>query len=531
MRDRRAFLLLTGLLGLLCIMAFASCSRINASQSTVEPAKVAQSAAELLALGEKYLLELDYEQAIVYFTKVIEIEPMNVRAYLGGTDAYLHLDKVSDAIGWLATGIEATDNNNLAHVLTGVEKSIIEGYIALAEAYEAEGWYEKALELLQRVYDETGDEIIGRKLGIVQASEMVFRDDYIIQWKDPAFESLIRKYLGKESADIHYDDVKLIEKITIWSQIIAMQDENFRTSYSENHFNLGDGREGAKDGEIRSLADLEHFTSLKSLTVNHQMDLDISALTNTDSIDCLLRLETLSLVADNISDISVVSELIALKSLSVAYNNVVDISPVSMLIELTSIQISNNKQIASAEPLRGLRKLSSVSLSRITKVDLNVFVGMPELRSMNLVGIESVDYSILMQLNLDYLEITCDDSVFQIVKQLASLTSLRLHGQGSWNNGAQTGGLTNITGISSLNSLTRLDLLAPNCHDIAAISSLKLERIEIDLPDDCDLTPLKSIASLSKVIVPRSNNSEAGENSLLERVRVLLPGIEVTTER
>ncbi len=44
---------------------------------------------ELLSLGEKYLSELDYEQALVQFLKVVEIEPMNERAYLGAAEAYI----------------------------------------------------------------------------------------------------------------------------------------------------------------------------------------------------------------------------------------------------------------------------------------------------------------------------------------------------------------------------------------------------------------------------------------------------------
>ena len=46
------------------------------------------TAAELLALGEKYLLEMDYEQAIVAFEQLIEIEPMNPRGYTGAAEAY-----------------------------------------------------------------------------------------------------------------------------------------------------------------------------------------------------------------------------------------------------------------------------------------------------------------------------------------------------------------------------------------------------------------------------------------------------------
>ena len=35
------------------------------------------SAVELINLGERYLLELNFEQALVHFTTLIEIEPMS----------------------------------------------------------------------------------------------------------------------------------------------------------------------------------------------------------------------------------------------------------------------------------------------------------------------------------------------------------------------------------------------------------------------------------------------------------------------
>jgi len=46
------------------------------------------TAQELLDLGEKHLLELKYEQAIVYFTAYIKIEPRNEKAYVLLADAY-----------------------------------------------------------------------------------------------------------------------------------------------------------------------------------------------------------------------------------------------------------------------------------------------------------------------------------------------------------------------------------------------------------------------------------------------------------
>jgi tetratricopeptide (TPR) repeat protein len=69
------------------------------------------TAAELLYLGEKYLLELDYEQAIVYFEQLIDIEPRNPRGYTGLAEAYLALGDTDKAREALERGFEATDGN------------------------------------------------------------------------------------------------------------------------------------------------------------------------------------------------------------------------------------------------------------------------------------------------------------------------------------------------------------------------------------------------------------------------------------
>jgi len=69
------------------------------------------SVAELLELGEKYLLELNYEQAVVQFLKVIDIEPMNPRGYMGAAEAYIGLGDEDSAIDILRQGLERLSNN------------------------------------------------------------------------------------------------------------------------------------------------------------------------------------------------------------------------------------------------------------------------------------------------------------------------------------------------------------------------------------------------------------------------------------
>ena len=69
------------------------------------------TAAELLDLGEKYLLEMNYEQAIVCFERLIEVEPRNPRGYTGAAEAYVGLGDYSSAISILKLGAERVTRN------------------------------------------------------------------------------------------------------------------------------------------------------------------------------------------------------------------------------------------------------------------------------------------------------------------------------------------------------------------------------------------------------------------------------------
>jgi tetratricopeptide (TPR) repeat protein len=96
---KKTFLML--LIFLLIWIMLASCSKPLEKMS----------AAELLDLGEKYLLEMDYEQAVVQFSKVIEIEPRNPDGYIGLAKAYAGLGKTEKAISVLEDGLKAIPEN------------------------------------------------------------------------------------------------------------------------------------------------------------------------------------------------------------------------------------------------------------------------------------------------------------------------------------------------------------------------------------------------------------------------------------
>ena len=491
-----------------------------------KPGQPAQTAADWLTAGEKYLLERNYQEAWLTFNKLIEVEPKNVRAYLGAADAAVHLEKAEELKALLDKARTETDNPAWEAIATSLEKSAVEAYIAIAEAYEAEGLKDKALELLQRVYEETGDQVLGRKLGIVQASEITFKEDYVIFWQDAELERLIRGYLNKPEGEIHYDDVKGIEELWIWGNML-FPDEPW-ISYSENSFWQESGEKVEKNGQIRSLADLVHFPSLKKLTVNHQLNLDISALGKTEEIDCLKRLESLSLISDGITDLSVISGLFTLRHLSLGYNKIEDISPLSYLIELEDVSLHDNPKISSVGPLQGLRKLKVLGLSDIETVDLSVCLGLPELKDLHLGGNKNVNYSLLTQLNLTDLEIRADSQNFPIICQLKSLTWLRLHiySMAGENHGENS--LTSLSGIENLTNLKSLDILG-NGYDLSPLAALGVEELELEVAGDCDFTPLQRMKNLKKVIIPAHGRADNDET--FAKVKALLPNIEVTRDK
>jgi len=110
-----------------------------------------------LVLGEKYLADLDYEQALLQFDQAIEIDPKNPRNYLGKVDALLHLDRQDEALNILEAGtknVPKEQREDLQTVQADVKASAEDGFVGIARIYENLGWKEIALSLLRRAAAE-----------------------------------------------------------------------------------------------------------------------------------------------------------------------------------------------------------------------------------------------------------------------------------------------------------------------------------------------------------------------------------------
>lgn len=149
---------------LLCVLTVSACGKSLEKQIT-----------EQLELGRKYLAEQNYEEAIIAFNKVIELEPQNEAAYLGLADAYIENSQIDEAITILENIHETISGDDIDIKLSGLyaekikqasqnlleaseyyesflkmENSTETMYLELAEVYAEQGMFDEAINILEQ---------------------------------------------------------------------------------------------------------------------------------------------------------------------------------------------------------------------------------------------------------------------------------------------------------------------------------------------------------------------------------------------
>lgn len=77
---------------------------------------------EQLSFGQKYLDEHDYENAVMTFNKILEVDPRNIEAYIGLADAYIATNDEEEAIEILELGYEKTRDCQIKRKLADIQK-------------------------------------------------------------------------------------------------------------------------------------------------------------------------------------------------------------------------------------------------------------------------------------------------------------------------------------------------------------------------------------------------------------------------
>ena len=322
-------------------------------------------------LGNRYLSELKYEEAIAEYDLAIAIDPKNVDAYLGKAEAYVQMDDIDSAIETLAEGYDETDDDEIweewldlqmdlarkcldeedyEQAITefdnvlDIDDGYVEAYLWKAEAQENLGDTDAAMETLQEGYDRTGDARLQRAMEALGAQEEAedqaqdaVDEDEVIVWHDAELERWTRETLGIPEGDIRRRDVQ---------QITEMEIDGPFFEYTEGRY------------DVKSIEDLAYFTSLTSLAISNcdisdinalggltnltSLNLDENQISDVSALGGLTNLTSLSLWANGISDVSALGSLTNLEELSLGFNQISDVSALGGLTNLTSLNLSGN---------------------------------------------------------------------------------------------------------------------------------------------------------------------------------------------
>ncbi len=180
----------------------------------------AESLDELIALGAQYLLDGNYEEAVVTFDKAIAIDDKNIVAYMGLGDGNL--------------GLEDYDKAGVAFdKAIGLDSEYVEGYIGRADTYLLEENQAAALYILAEGYSATSDESLNTVIdeinaGIYEPSKL--HEDW---------ESIYAEYSGIEYGKTDEgkaedgDNVLVMpaKKIVYWADDGEDNEEEYKAEY------------------------------------------------------------------------------------------------------------------------------------------------------------------------------------------------------------------------------------------------------------------------------------------------------------
>ncbi len=435
-----------------------------------------------IEMGQRYLDELQWESALAEFELALEIEPRSVEARLGAAEAYIGLGRYADAVRVLADGYILTGDEQLRAALMDERLAdALAEYLAAIDDGQLAGLLSGEAVTTGTSAEGSGNETNAVSTEPTVTATRTYPDNEVIVWQDEAFEGLIREYLGRPEGDITTADVKDIRSIVIVAdRIIGYDDDTYISSYSnfdEIDYSLSDGTEISERGRLESLDDLRHFTSLESLTICAEPLSDLSALAELGS------LRELTINHCQVSDISPLSGLDGLAYLDLVANDISELSPLSGLAKLERLCVDSN-EIADLSVLSGLTVLTELSIGSNPVSDLSPISGL-ELKELYAFMCRISDISALTgMISLEWL--TLGHNNISDISPLAGMTAL-------YDLNIAFNNISDISPLSGLTALTELQLAVNNVSDISALAGLPLEFADLtDIPVS-DWSPVASV--------------------------------------
>ncbi len=388
-----------------------------------------------IELANRYLSELDYEQAIACYQRALDIEPKNVEANLGLAgvydaaqmyayaeaiyesmleyddgqtqvyqklaELYLRQDKREEAKQLLAEAVEKVEDESLASLyeytrpappLVSMESGAYTERIKveLAPAEDGHTLY-YTLDGTEPGMESTlyASPIIPRNgrttLKVMAVNAMGFESQVLtyeydlqietveVELEEAVIEQLIRRQLEIPAEEpVHNDDIaQITELYIIGNQIQSTRDE-YNVYLEELQYSVNGGIHILyEEGVLQSLNDLRHMPFLERVAVVYQSQLDISGLS------------ACTLVGDHLSagDLGVLGGMTQLEKLNLGWNEISDISAVAGLSSLKYLSVWGN-QLTGIAPVSALSELVYFDFSDNQVVDIQALTGLSGLQEL-----------------------------------------------------------------------------------------------------------------------------------------------------
>ena len=347
----------------------------------IHSAKQWEALAIQLDLGNKYLNELDYEQAIIAYEAAIEIDPMSVDAYLGLADTYINMEDFEKAMEVLQVGYDATGDERLKEKITELEEIISTGIFLIDK--DNDGKHDNDVRIITHIIQEQ------RALGAI-VDENLDSEQYV--WVDGRL------------TEIEWVNMKLSGEIS-FAGLVQLQRIVCATSYYESSAwtleNLKDNNE--EPCSFLTGIDVSNNKNLKilDLTGNNIKDIDVANNPNITELYC----------AHNILLKLIINNNILLEIIDCSYNELtqLDINNNTLLSivcchdnKIEKLDVSNNKELEWLECDRN--NLTDIDVSHNLKLGC-LCVGENNLTSLDLsnntsLGILYCGYNQLDELDL-----------------------------------------------------------------------------------------------------------------------------------
>ena len=393
-----------------------------------------------VALGDHFLSEMNYEQAIVSYGQALDIDPKNISAGYGLAEAY--------------TASAMLSNAEVAYqYILKVDNTQAEAYEKLTDLYLRQNKTEEAKELLQKAAGKTDSERLRQLIQManpaapvadyasgsysqrirvtltaedngtifyttdgtqpdnsaaVYSEPLILRNGMTdlravtinsagfasetarfeydiqvervtVQMQDPVIESLVRNSLGISwDEPIYNEDIEQITQIYLVGNYVASTRNEHHIIFEQDQFTL-DGWQYTPNNyaSVSTLNDLLNMPFLERVVIAYIPGMDISALGNCSSIT------ELSLMCDGLTDndVMVLSRMPQLQYLCLGWNELTDLSYLSRLNSLTSLGLWGNL-ITDISPVSGLTGLVYLDFSDNSVTDITAVAVLKELQSL-----------------------------------------------------------------------------------------------------------------------------------------------------